>query len=147
MSIYGSLPAPNDDHEEGCAKWVKDHKAFEGLITEHGSYGFDDTKRCTCGRPDAPLVYQGSHVLPSETDQRGGHLDIASIPGFISRDRAEERDGDYDSPWPYLRFGVNEQTVVLTERSVRLVADTLNEWLALPKQKENIVDNDRTRTR
>jgi hypothetical protein len=137
MSIYGSLPAPDNEHLEGCAKWVRDLKeAFEGMITERGTYGLDDSQPCTCGRPDTPLVYKGSHVLPSATDERGGWVDIACIAGFITRDGRDESAGDYDSPWPYLRFGVNEQTVVLTERNVRQIADTLNEWLALPKVKE-----------
>jgi len=126
VSIYGSLPAPCDDeHEDDCGKWDK-------------RYWQLSKRDCTCGQPNAPMVYMGSHVLPSPSDTRGGWVDIASIAGFITRDG---RDGggehlDYDTPWPYLRFGVNEATVVLTEENVRQIADTLNEWLALPKVKE-----------
>lgn len=123
MSIYGSLPAPNDDdHLDDCGLWDK-----------HDGCWQRSDRPCTCGQPDAPLVYQGSHVLPSETDKRGGYVDIASIAGFITRDGRDESDLDYDTPWSYLRFGVNGETVILTERNVRQVADTLNEWLALPK--------------
>ena len=137
MSIYGSLPAPSDDHLEGCAKWVPNlHGVIEGMITERGSYGFDDSQPCTCGRPDTPLVYQGSHVLPSEDDERGGWVDIACIAGFITRDGNDDSDLDYDTPWPYLRFGVNGETVVLTERNVEQIAETLNGWLARPKVQE-----------
>lgn len=126
MSIYGSLPTPSDDqHEDSCARWEK-----------HGDTWEISDRPCDCGQPDAPLVYLGSHVLPSEMDERRGYVDIASIPGWISRDAKDDRDGDYDSPWPFLRFGVNDETVVLTERNVRRIAETLNEWLALRKQKE-----------
>lgn len=119
MSIYGSLPAPDGgEHEDGCARWDKDGDVWEM-----------SDRPCDCGQPDAPLVYQGSHVLPLVTDERGGDIDIASIPGFITRD-GRDNGGDEDRPWPFLRFGVNGETVVLTERNAREVAATLNDWLA-----------------
>lgn len=124
MSIYGSWAAPADDeHADDCARWEKHDNVWE--ISD---------RPCDCGQPDAPLVYQGSHVLPSESDQRGGYVDIASIGTHVRfwRDNpdaptASEPEGHE----PFLRFGVNEGTVVLTRRNVEMVAASLNEWLEL----------------
>lgn len=126
MSIYGSLPAPSDDeHVDGCACYVE---------TEPSVFEANDHD-CDCGQPDAPLVYQGSHVLPSETDERGGFVDIASIAAGVRywRDNPDatidtEPDGLVE---PFLRFGVNEGTVVLTRRHVEEIVGTLTEWLAV----------------
>lgn len=108
MSIYGSLPAPGDDeHTDECARWVKNGDMWMALYP------------CDCGQPDAPLVYHGSQHWPAETDERGGYVDIAAPVSF-----------DDDCPNPFLRFGVNDSTVVLTLRNVRQVAASLNEWLA-----------------
>jgi len=76
-----------------------------------------------------PIVYQGSHVLPSDDDERGGFVDIALIPSHITRDGRDDQPED-EAPWPYLRFGVNESTVVLTRDHVLQIAVTLSEWLA-----------------
>lgn len=98
MSIYGSLPAPDDDPRA------------DGTVA-------------------APLVYQGSHILPDErTDPRGGYVDIALIPSHITRDGRDERPED-GPPWPYLRFGVNGATVVLTRDQVEQIVMTLTWWL------------------
>ncbi len=78
---------------------------------------------------DAPLVYQGSHVLPSEADPRGGHVDLALIPSHITRDGRDDQPED-GAPWPYLRFGVNESTVVLTRSQVEQISVQLEWWLA-----------------
>lgn len=127
MSIYGSLDAPSDDeHEEGCAYykgWGGDSLEFSG-------------KPCDCGQPSAPLVYQGSHVLPEAGDKRGGDVDIALISAHVRYWRehpdapsASEPDSDTHPPEPFLRFGVNEGRVVLDVAGVQRVATTLNEWL------------------
>lgn len=113
MSIFVSLPAPDDEHSEDCGIW-----------TEHA---------CTCGQPDAPLVYQGSHILPSDSDRRGGYVDIALIPAHVRYWR-EHPDAPVatepeEPPEPFLRLGVNNETVILTRRNVKQVADTLNGWL------------------
>lgn len=128
MSIYGSLSAPSDsEHTDDCAMWDK-----------QGDWWEISDRPCDCGQPDAPLVYQGSHILPSENDERGGDVDIALIPGFIERDGRDQAFENDDAVWPYLRFGVNGETVVLTERNVREVADTLNHWLSLIKVVEKV---------
>lgn len=119
MSIFGSLEAPDDDtHEDDCARWDK---------SDEGSWEISD-RPCDCGQPDAPLAYSGSHVLPSDSDNRAGWVDIASIPSHITRDGRDDKPED-EAPWPYLRFGVNGQTVILTRRNAQMVADSLNHWL------------------
>ena len=133
MSIYGSMSAPNNrEHEDDCDKWDK-----------HEGHWELSKRPCTCGQPDAPLVYQGSHVLPSEDDERGGWIDIACILAHVrfwreNPDAPVEDEPDWPNVEPFLRFGVNESTVVLTERNVRQIADTLNEWLAARAQSTTV---------
>lgn len=119
MSIYGSLPAPDDsEHSDSCARWDKRDPGIWEI----------SNRPCDCGQPDAPLVYRGSHILPSENDARGGWVDIACINGHITRDARDE--GDHDGPpHPFLRFGVNNETVVLLPRHVEQIRDTLTWWL------------------
>lgn len=121
MSIFASLEAPDDeDHEENCGGWFKE----DDLWTFTGP--------CDCGQPDSPLVYQGSHVMPSEDDKRGGYLDIALIPGHVRvyrDDPGASSEADDLPPEPYLRFGVNEGTVILTRHNVEQIHETLTWWL------------------
>lgn len=99
MSIYASLPAPCEYPDDPYFK----------------------------GRP-VPIVYQGSHVVPGLEDDRGGWVDIALIPSHITRDGKD--DGPDDGvPYPFLRLGVNNETVVLTYQGVEMVHRTLSEWL------------------
>jgi hypothetical protein len=126
VSIYGSLPAPDDDyHEDDCARWEK-----RGDIWDIGD------KPCDCGQVGAPLVYQGSHVLPSEEDRRGGHVDLGLISPHVrfwrdNPDASVEDEPDIDTALcePFLRFGVNDATVVLTRRNVEEVYQSLLWWL------------------
>lgn len=59
----------------------------------------------------APLVYQGSHVMPTTDSPRGGSVDLGYLPGFIThegRDRAGtpgDQAGD-EGVWPWLRLSV-----------------------------------------
>lgn len=136
MSIFASLAAPDDDtHTDECARWDKH-------VDEDGETWEISDRPCNCGQPDAPLVYQGSHVFPSESDPRGGYVDLALIPAHIRfwRDHPnapvnEEPDGP---PAPFLRFGVNGATVILTQRNVEQIHGELSYWLervqAAPKQ-------------
>jgi hypothetical protein len=122
MSIYASLEAPNDDeHLEGCAIWV---------VVSEGVYEYGD-EPCDCGRPDAPLVYKGSHVVPTEQDERGGWVDLALIPGHIRHPDIEVMWDPDMAPLPFLRFGVNEETVVLTRHNVEMIHKSLSIWLQL----------------
>lgn len=120
MSIFASLAAPDgDEHLDSCARWAK---------TDDASWEISN-RPCDCGQPDAPLVYQGSHVLPDErTDPRSGWVDLALIPSHITRDGRDDKPED-DMPWPYLRFGVNGETVILTRHHVEQIVRRLSWWL------------------
>ncbi|MFG2972592.1 hypothetical protein ACGFYY_06255 [Streptomyces sp. NPDC048331] len=94
------------------------------------------------GDAAAPLVYQGSHVNPSDSHPRAGWLEIAAIPDHChpgTRDLpAAPAEG---LPVEYLRVslgrsadtgpgGRSEQaTVVLDRGQVERLRDTLTEWL------------------
>lgn len=123
MSIYGTLLSFDDEHPDECGIWVE---------ATDGSY--NDAGTCTCGRPDSPLIYQGSHVLPSDTDPRGGNLEFAEIGGWITRD-ARDNGPNEDKPWPYLRFsaGPAPDSIVLTRDQVVQVYEGLGYWLERTK--------------
>ncbi len=70
---------------------------------------------------DAPIVYRKSHVLPSMIDPRGGTLELATIPPWITRDGrclagrhcdpTDDHAGccEYQQQrthWPYLRVAL-----------------------------------------
>lgn len=88
----------------------------------------------------APIVYQGSHVLPSNEDRRGGHVDLAAIPDFI------ERPGREQGPHDWMRLSVyceqsdteyqgkplseaGRAVVVLDREQIKALRDTMTEWL------------------
>lgn len=93
---------------------------------------------------DAPIVYQGSHVLPSDEDRRGGGIDVAAIPDHITRDGRDDAPEGALKDW--LRLSVDSEdsderhegkvyqpggraVVVLTRPQVERLRDTLTEWL------------------
>jgi hypothetical protein len=135
MSIFATwLSLGEDEHEEGCAIWVE---------VEPGCFEFSG-KPCDCGTPRSPLVYEGSHVLPSDEDRRGGGIDVAGIPDFIERDGRDDAQGEGLRDWlrlsvhahpskerwegkPYVAGG--DATVVLTRPLVEELRDTLTAWL------------------
>jgi hypothetical protein len=122
VSIYASLPAPDGGHTDLCAIWVE-------TATQH----WESLGTCDCGMRNAPLVYQGSHHLPEAGDERSGCVDIACIPGHVRfyRDNPEADFGDApETPEPFLRFGVNSETVVLEAHHVEQIVRGLREWLA-----------------
>lgn len=127
MSIFASMQAPCDrDHTDECALWDK---------TEPDSWEFSG-RPCDCGQPGAPIVYKGSHVLPEETDERGGWVDIALIPPHVRYWRENpdapthtEPDTDTHPPEPFLRWGVNNDTVILTREQVKEIHAELTWWL------------------
>lgn len=133
MSIYATWLSLDEHHEEGCAVWVE---------TSPSCFEFGE-EPCDCGLPNAPLVYQGSHVLPDEKDRRGGSLDVAAIPSFIKRDG---RDQGENQLWDWLRISVGSEdsdtmhegapyiqggyaTVVLNRPLVEALHETLGIWL------------------
>lgn len=135
MSIYGSwLILSDDEHEDGCAVYVE---TSPGVLDWSG-------KPCDCGTPRSPLVYEGSHVLPSDTDRRGGSVDVAAIPDHIDRDDRPELPEGTLKDWlrlsvdsddshterngkPYVPAG--RAAVILTRAHVAELRDTLTAWL------------------
>ncbi len=91
--------------------------------------------------PPAPLVYQGSHVLPCDDSPRGGAFMLASIPGFIDRAGRDVPGDDRLHPW--LRVDAVEHpsthgeavpgmgTVVLDRAQAQELRDYLDSWLAM----------------
>lgn len=139
MSIYGTLlQFAGDDHDvEHCDAY---YESTEGCWDFTG-------RECTC---DAwkmqPIVYEGSHILPADTDRRGGWIEVAMIPDHITRDgRDDSPEGD-PKPWlriglgsddsteqyqgkPYVRGG--DATVVLTREMAVRLRDVLEDWLTV----------------
>lgn len=133
MSIYSTWLLL-DGHEDNCAVWVE---------TDPGVFEFCD-RPCSCGTPRVPIVYEGSHVLPADTDRRGGVVGVAAIPDFITRDGRDDARGEGLKDW--LRLSVHSEpsttryrgaayvgggdaTVVLTRPLVEELRDTLTAWL------------------
>ena len=124
MSIYVSLEAPSEfAHDLDCTVW-EHFGAGSRALTLLGR----SPRPCSCTQAMVPLVYAGSHVLPSDADPRGGYVDLSSIPAHIRREGREPPAND-DQPYPYLRVGVNEAKVILTRDQVALVHETLAAWL------------------
>jgi hypothetical protein len=135
VSIYGTwLSFSDDEHADGCAVYVE---------TSPGVFEFSG-EPCDCGTPDAPIVYEGSHVLPSDSDRRGGDVDVAAIPSFIERDGRSDGEAGTLKDWlrlsvanppstlmhdgrPYVSGG--RAAVVLDRRQVQRLRDTLTAWL------------------
>lgn len=88
----------------------------------------------------APLVYRGSHILPRNTDPRGGVLHLGAIPGHITRDGRD--DGDELRAWPWLRVSIAEvnatddSTVLLDRAQVQALRDELTQWLDNVKEAD-----------
>ncbi len=119
MSIYGTWLSIEDERQ-----WVAGLEA-QGIragVIRDGDPDFDDL--------DAPIIYQGSHVLPADSDARGGSVQVAAIPAHITQGaRGPTSDDEDGPPHPWLRLDVNEATVVLTRWQVARLRDTLDEWL------------------
>ena len=77
-----------------------------------------------------PIIYQGSHILPSNKDKRGGEFGVSAIPSHITRDG---RDNKPEGQWhPWLRVHLRADTgntIVLTSKQVEALRDALNRWL------------------
>lgn len=106
-----------DEHKTRCARLRK---------LGPKEYEQDDSKPCTCGV--SPILYQGSHVLPSNKDKRGGDLGFASIPPHIPRNGKDNGR----KPHPWLRFHLDggfQNSLILTRAQVLKLRDALTEWL------------------
>lgn len=120
MSIYCSYFGFGDEHSPKCERITK---------TGRKEYTQDDSKPCTCG--SAPVIYQGSHVLPSRKDKRDGLFGFAAIPPHITRNGRDDKPED--GKWyPWLRFhlsGGNKDTVILDRKQVQKLHAALGGWL------------------
>lgn len=121
MSVYGTFWSADEDHPEDCGIWVRHEHHLE----------MGDGP-CTCGLRNAPFRYQGSHILPAATDDRGGNVSVAEIPGFVTRDGRDDRPDDA-APWPWLRVSVGQEDAVLDEAQVQELWDALGGWLEARK--------------
>ncbi|MFD9721077.1 hypothetical protein [Streptomyces sp. NPDC059076] len=78
-----------------------------------------------------PWIYQGSHILPTTQDPRGGDIDLAVIPSHITRDGRDDQPDD-GAPWPWLRFtldtGSTAATAVLDPAQARDLAAQMTAW-------------------
>lgn len=134
MSIYGTCFSIEDERQ-----WVAElnkHGINAGVIRD----GDPDPEDL-----DAPLIYQGSHVLPEADHPRGGHVGLACINAFVRHYR--EHPDSEEEPWlplePYLRLDVKADdataqggayaTVVLTVEQASRLRAALDEWIALTR--------------
>jgi hypothetical protein len=132
VSIYGSILTIEDERQ-----WVADLRG-QGISAEvirDGDPESDDL--------DAPLIYQGSHVLPEDSHPRGGYVGLAHIAAHVRFWRENPDAPLHDEPWlpaePFLRLSVvadettyqggGDATVVLTSRQATRLRDALNDWL------------------
>lgn len=135
MSIYATwLEIADDNHAEDCAQWVPIADLGDsGIVAVYGDgrrMGLDDTKPCTCRC--GPILYRGSHVLPSDDDPRHGSVYVCAIPGFIEREGRPAVDGETeaeDRVHPWLRLSVGAETAVLDRALVVRMHETLGGWL------------------
>lgn len=78
-----------------------------------------------------PWIYQGSHVLPSEDDPRGGCVGLAFVPSHITRDGRDDQPED-GKPWPWLRLHLavpgDDPAAVLNPAQARHLAEQLTGW-------------------
>lgn len=120
MSIYATwLCFADDEHHESCAVWDE---------VSPGVYAMGNDE-CSCGQPDAPLTYQGSHVLPSDDDPRGGSLLVCAIPDHISHDDRPDVPEGTLKDWLRVSLYAYNDAVVLTRPQVERLRNTLTAWL------------------
>jgi hypothetical protein len=119
MSIYTTILDIGGEHLPRCARMTK---------IAHKTFSVDDSKECTCGA--CPVLFQGSHVLPSNRDKRGGCIMLAGIRGHITRNGKD--DGPENEWHPWLRLSVFElgsDSVVLTRKQAEKLRDSITKWL------------------
>ncbi len=112
MSIYCSIFEIGWAHKRGCPGY------------------FAGTAPCTCR--SSPLIYQGSHVLPSDRDKRAGEVGFSAIRGHVTK-RGRKKLKSEDSWHPWIRFHLDTKevrgSVVLTKKQVEKLRDALTKYL------------------
>ena len=127
MSIFATWLTIEDERQ-----WIAslESEGIDAAVIRDGVPSFDDL--------DAPIIYQGSHVIPAESDPRGGSVDLSAIPGHVRFWRENPDAPIEDEPEgkvePYLRLGVqdhqgNRAVVILTARQAARLKGTLTDWL------------------
>lgn len=118
MSIWATFwSAAGDNHTDKCAVWVQ----RDGLLEK-------SNKPCSCGQPGAPIVYQGSHILPDEEDRRGGYVSLSLVPSHITRDGRDDRPEE-GTPYPWVRVSLETEDVILDEQQAAAMYRALGDWL------------------
>lgn len=140
MSIYATWLSIEDARE--CAAEMEAAGINYGVIGPDGPV--EDLGELDPEELDAPIVYEGSHVLPADDDRRGGSVEVAAIPDDITREGRDDAPEGALKDWlrlsvdsldsietyrgaPYVEGG--SATVVLTRNQVERLADTLTAWL------------------
>lgn len=125
MSVWATFWSADDEHARACAVWesISDHAVKIG------------NGPCTCRLRDAPIAYQGSHVLPDEDDQRGGYVGLALVPSHITRDGRDDQPDD-GQPYPFVRLSVGQEDAVLDEQQAAAMHQALGEWLKERKAEQ-----------
>lgn len=115
MSIYGTgWSCDADAHADDCLRWVSctcPTPQHYGMTLTDGRrhYRYDADMPCSCGA--GPIVYRGSHILPTADSLRGG---------LLAFDEINDPDNDDSGPLPFLRVTIRAegepgcQDVVLT---------------------------------
>lgn len=154
MSIYATwLSIDADDHDPKCARWVKADGTGKPGVDWHrhdigdvrlrlaGGVGGEgdgidvggeywrlaEGVACTCRC--GPIVYQGSHIFPSDDDPRDGVLLLCTIPGFLTREGYDDEHEHGETVQPWLRLTLNEECVLLDLKQVNEIHETLGDWL------------------
>lgn len=97
------------------------------------TFGSIDDERERPRSRQKPIHYNGSHVLPLNTDEHRGSVDLAYIPAHITQGRRKRpEDGKF---WPWLRLDVAAENmsagecVILTREQVQKLRNSLDWWL------------------
>lgn len=143
MSIYASwLSIDDDEHDETCGRWVQVEKGdptARMFMWDGREFAENREATCTCENK-APLIYQGSHVNPDDSDPRGGYLLACAIPNHCHPSVRGSLTDD-GPPVNFLRLSMGEHadtyhgmekghaTLVLDLPQVQRLRDTLTQWL------------------
>lgn len=108
------------------------------IMFERDDYADDPDDPVGTAFGPAPIIYRGSHVLPSDSDDRGGTVSVCAIPGSIEREGRPPVGGELDGTFhPWLRLSVDPDdsgepaTVVLDRAHVNRLYQTFGDWLLM----------------
>lgn len=92
---------------------------------------FEDSAGKQIGNPEGPpWIFQGSHILPSVADKRGGVFGINAIPNHVTREGREDGGpGLHDWLQVFASDGHSDVDLVLNRAQVIALRRTLTRWL------------------